>query len=90
MRRTWILPGWEDIMQKWYEWLVTQIIKSAEGSAGRLHEISKTNSMEERGADLGMRGCWIVVKQKGKNGQSIGSVMRRCRMWRRSLGRMRN
>ena len=30
-----------------------------------------------------VRGCWIVVKRKGKNGQNTGSVMRRCRTWRK-------
>ena len=37
-----------------------------------------------------MRGCWIFVKRKGKNGQNTGSVMRRCSTRRKSLGRMRN
>ena len=61
----------EDIMRKWYEWLVerkkdekekmeemhqhkvAQTIKSADGSAGLLHKISKAHSMVERCADLG-------------------------------------
>ena len=55
-----IHPGWEDTLQKWYEWLkkmkkeddkrkmeelhqqkVTQMIKSAQGSAVLLHTITK-------------------------------------------------
>ena len=49
----------------------------------------------ERSADLGklkkrMRGCWTVVKQRGKNGQNVGNVAKMCRMWRRIFGRMRN
>ena len=58
--KLWIYPGWEDAMNKWYEWLeemkkkdeekkmkemhqqkVTQMMKSAEGSAGLLHKITK-------------------------------------------------
>ena len=58
--KEWIHPGWEDTMQKWFEWLerrkkkdekekmeemhqqmVAQMIKSAEGSAGRLLIITK-------------------------------------------------
>ena len=58
--KAWIHTGWEDTVQKWYEWLeykkrkdekkkvedvhqhkVEQMIKSAEGSAGLLHKITK-------------------------------------------------
>ena len=58
--KTLIRTGWEDAMQKWYEWLehmkkkgekekmeemhqrkVQQMTKSAEGSAGLLHKITK-------------------------------------------------
>ena len=59
-QKAWTHAGWEDVMQKWYEWLeymkkkdekkkmeevhqhkMEQMIESAEGSAGLLHEISK-------------------------------------------------
>ena len=32
-----------------------------------------------------MPGCWTAVNQRGKNGQSIGCVMRRGRTWTTSL-----
>ena len=61
--KAWIHRGWEDTMQKWYEWLngmkkrmrkkrwrkcirerVKHTIKSAEGSAGLLHKVTKPTS----------------------------------------------
>ena len=96
--KAWIHPGWEDTMQKWYEWLekmkkedekknmeemhqqkVAQMIKSAEGSAGLLHKITKPTAWrggaqilkkEEEDARL-LDRC----EAKRKEGQSIGSVM---------------
>ena len=74
---------------------VEKIIKSAEGSAGILFKNHKGNDVEERSTDLGekrkkMRGCWTVVKQKEKNGQTIGNVMRRYRVCRTSHGGTRS
>ena len=75
-------------MEEMHQQNVAQMIESAEGSAGLLHKISKSTAEaqilvnEEEDAKL--------LNRKGKNGQSIGSVMVRCRMWRKSLGRMRS
>ena len=33
-----------------------------------------------------MSGCWTDVKQRRKNGQSIGNVTKACRGWRTSHG----
>ena len=74
--KAWIHPGWEDTMQKWYEWLekmkkedekekmeerhqqkVTQMIKSAEGSAGLLHKITKPTAW---------RGGAQILKNRGR------------------------
>ena len=55
------------------------MIKSAEGSAGLLHKITKPAAW--RGGaqiwekeDEDVSDCWTDVKQRGKNGQSIGNV----------------
>ena len=73
---------------------VSQMIKSAKRSAGLLHKISQPTAWrggaqilvnEEEDARL-LDSC----EAKRKNGQSTGSVMRRCRMWWRSLVRMRS
>ena len=65
-----------------------------EGSAGLLQKKNlKAHSMwggVQILVNMKVRGCWIVVKRKGMNGQNTGSVMRRCRTWRKSNGRMRN
>ena len=97
--KAWIHPGWVDTMQKWYDRLeklkkedekekmeqlhqqkVKQMIKSAERRAALLHKITKDT----------MHSCWTVVKQRGKNGQNIGSVMRACRTWRTCFDKVRN
>ena len=70
-RRWWVtelLAGWEDTMQKWYEWLVkrkkmhqqkvVQMIKSAEGSAGLLHNFSKPTAW---------RGGAQILKKEEEN-----------------------
>ena len=64
-------------MEEMHQRKVEKMIKSAEGSAGLLHKISKPamwtgeeyRSWRKRKK---MRDCWTVVKQKGKNGQNIG------------------
>ena len=62
---------------------VAQMITSAEGRAGRLHKITKPTpwTAEHRSwrKKMKMRVRWTVVRQRGKNGQHIGSVMRKCR-----------
>ena len=77
----------EEMHRRW----VAQMIKSAEGRAGLLHKISKPTAWRE--------GAQILIHEEedarllgrcGKNGQNTGSVMRRCRTWRKSLERMRN
>ena len=50
-------------------------------------QIHEPYSMERRSTDLEERkkrmpGCWTAVKQRGKNGQGIGSVTKSCRTWR--------
>ena len=51
-------------------------------------------SMERRSPDFEkkkrMSGCWTDVKQREKNGKSIGSVTKACSLWRTSLGRMKS
>ena len=81
-------------MEEMHQHKVAQMIKSAEGSAGLLHKISKPTAW--------WRGVQILVNEeedarllhrcaaKRKNGQYTGNVMRRCRTWRKSFGRMRN
>ena len=111
--KAWIHTGWEDTMQKWYNWLeemkwkdekenmehmrqhkVAQMIKSAEGSAGLLHKISKPTAwrrgvqiLENEEEDAKLLGrCEAKRKEWAKH----CSVLRRCRMLRTNLGRMRN
>ena len=67
------------------------MIKSAEGSVGLLHKI--TRPAERRTADFGrkkkrMSGCWTDVKQRAKSGQSIGNVTKACSTWRTSRGKI--
>ena len=73
--KTYTHAGSEDAMQKWYEWLeyVRKMIESAEGSAGRLHKITKPR-MWRRGVQILEKEeedarLLTVVKQKEKNGQ---------------------
>ena len=70
---------------------VNQMIKSAEGSAGFLHKITKptacrggaqTLEKEEEDARL--------LDQRGKNGQSTGNLTKVCRTWRTSSSRKKN
>ena len=70
VKKAWMHTGWEDTMQKWYNWLedvkkkdekkkmeemhqhkVEQVIKSAEGSAGLLHRITKPTPWRAGGQD---------------------------------------
>ena len=72
--------GWEDTLQKWYDWLsemwrkdevkkmevghlkkVSQMIKSAEGSAGPLHKITKPTAKKTPNR-------WPNVKRRGNSG----------------------
>ena len=80
----------EEKMEEMPQKKVEQMIKSVEGCAGLLHKSTKPTAWS--GAQIlkkkKMQGCWTVVKQRGTSVQSIGSVMRRCRMWRKSLGRI--
>ena len=61
---------WEGNMVEMHQRKVEKMIKS-----------DRANDVEGRSTDLGerkkMRGCWKVVKQKGKNGQNIGNAMGR-------------
>ena len=70
---------------------VTQMIKSAEGSAGLLHKTSKPAAWEGGAQFLKKEEEYArlfdVVKQRGKSGRSIGCVMRACKIWRKSLGK---
>ena len=78
-QKAWIHTGWEDTVQKWYNWLeemkkkdekeimeeihqhkVTQMMKSADGSAGLLHRITKPTPWRGVAQILEkkrMRGC---------------------------------
>ena len=64
--KAWIHTGWKDTVQKWYYWLedvkkkdemhqkkVEQQIKSAEGTAGLLHKITKSRSQHHGREGLG-------------------------------------
>ena len=70
------------------------MIKSAEGSAGLLHKISKPTAwwkvlqilVNEEDARLVDR-CGATKERMDKN---TGNVVRMCRTWRKSLGRTRN
>ena len=69
------------------------MIKSADGSVGLLHRITKPTAWRE-GVQK-KEGRWIVAKKKrGENGQVIGNVKLMCKIkraeHRKSLGRMKN
>ena len=81
-------------MEELHHHKVAQMIKCAEGSAGLLHKMTKLPTWrggtqilkkEEEDARL-LDRC----EARGKNGPSIGSVMRACRIWRTSLRKLRN
>ena len=68
-------------MEEMHQHKVEQMIKSASGSAGFLHKITRPT----------MWRSWTVVKQRGKNGQNIGNAMRRYRIWKKqAIGGMRS
>ena len=78
-------------MEEMHQHKVAQVIKSAEGSAGLLHKITKptpwrggTQILMKEEEDARLLDC---CDAKRKDGQSTGSVTR---MWRTNLGRMRN
>ena len=53
---------------------VNQMIKSAEGSVGLLHKITKPTARRGGAQDpvkrrRGCQVCWTVVKERGKTGQ---------------------
>ena len=63
------------------------MIKSADVNAGLFHSITKRGGAQIlKKEKKKMQGCWAVVKQRGMSGQSIGSVLRACRIWRTCLG----
>ena len=94
--KAWIHKGWEDTMQKRFDWLedvkkkkdekekmkemhqrkFAKMIKSAEGSAGLLHKITEPTAWRggTRILKKSLPCCWTALKQRGKNGQSTGSV----------------
>ena len=63
-------------IEEMHQQKVTQMIKSAEGSAGLLHKITSPTAWRE-GAQILKKEeeGWTVVMQRGKSGQSISSVM---------------
>ena len=81
-------------MEEMHQQTLEQMIKSAEGSAGLAHKITKPTPLGERSTDLGekkrMRGYQTVVKRRGKNGQCIGNAMRKCRIRQTKPGGMRS
>ena len=74
---------------------VALVMKRAEGSAGLF---AQNNGSQHHGGverrywrkQKSMRGCWPFVKQRGKNGQHTGNVMRKCGTRRTNLGGMRS
>ena len=90
-KRSWLHLGWEDTVQKWYDWLcemkkkdevekmeeehqkqVSQMIKSAGGSAGLLREITKPTAW--RG------GVQILMKEE-ENAQPMARCEEKSRVW---------
>ena len=81
-------------MEDMHQQRVNQMIKSAEGSAGLLYKITKPTAWRG-GAQILKKedeDARLVdtVKQRGKNWQSIGNVMKTYRIWRKSLGKWRS
>ena len=70
---------------------VAQMTKSAEGSAGLVHKISKPTAWRGGAQILGNEEedarLLDPCEAKMKEWANIGSVMRRCRMWRESHGK---
>ena len=70
-------------MEEMHKQRVEQMIKSAEGSAGHLHKITKPKLWrrrliwEEEEEDARLLGC--CEAKEGKYGQYTGNVMRRYR-----------
>ena len=73
---------------------VSQMIKSADGSAGLLHRITKPTA--RRGGVKILKeveeepGRWIAAKKRGKSGQDIGKVTTMCNIERISLRKMKS
>ena len=71
--------------EKWRRCIIDKVekmIQSAEGSAGPLHKITKP-TMWRGGVQIlkkKTRGCQIVVRRRGKNGQSVRNVTRKYRI----------
>ena len=82
-------------MEEMHQQKVKQMVKSAEETAGPLQKRSRSPQHGEEEQILEKekkrtQGYWIVVKQRGNNGQGIGNVTNVCRNWRTGLGKMKN
>ena len=65
-----------------HQQLVSNMIKSADGGTGHLHNITKPNNVEKRcrfWRKKKMSSLWPDVRKRGKNGQNIDNVMRGCK-----------
>ena len=81
-------------MEQLHQHKVKQMIKSAKGSAGPLHKITKATAWRG-GAQILKKeeedAKWLdCCEAKRKKRQRIGSVMRACRTWRTCLEKVRN
>ena len=79
-------------MEELHQQKVSQMIKSVEGSAGLLHKITKPTAWRGEAQILKKKeedARLLDRCERGKNGQSIGSVMRACGTLRTSLGKRR-
>ena len=66
--KAWIHPGWEDTMQKWYEWLKRTQKKDEEGKdAGNACKEGETNDQVCGGK------CWTLAQN-----HEAHSMKRRC------------
>ena len=78
-------------MYEMHQHRVNQMIKSAEGSAGLLHKITKPPAWRG-GAPILKKEVDVTLldrcEAKRKHGKNIGSVTKVCSLWRTSLGRM--
>ena len=76
----WLHPGWEDVMQKWYDWLceevnqkkVSQMIKSTDGSAGLLHKITEPTAW---------RGGVQILKKEEEDARPLASCEEKRKEW---------
>ena len=88
--KAWLHPGWEDTMQRWWNWQqdkkkdeAPEACQSKDCHCGGR---SRFFCRKSRNQQLGEEDCecWQRREEKGKSERGIGNATWRCKIWRMS------